>query len=137
LVFGNNPIEGGQYFNGALDNVKIYNKALTAAEVKRLFTSGTTPTDDQSQTLLSVVKGIYPNPAINTLTIKHHFAVTDDVFIRVFDQVGRQVDAIHFKKNQIPGGYITMNVNKYAPGIYYLNFVQDGNTLGTTKFIKQ
>ena len=137
LVFGNNPIEGGQYFNGALDNVKIYNKALTAAEVKKLFTSGTTPAEDQSLALLSVVKGLYPNPATSTLTVKHSFANTDDVLIRVFDQIGRQVDAIHFKKNQLPVGYFMLNVNAYPTGVYYLNFIKDGNTLGTTKFIKQ
>ncbi|MBL0109521.1 MAG: LamG domain-containing protein [Saprospiraceae bacterium] len=34
LIFGNNGSNGGQYFNGALDNLKIYNKALTADEVK-------------------------------------------------------------------------------------------------------
>ena len=43
---GNNPIEGGQYFQGALDEVKIYNKALTAEEVMRLYASGTTGTND-------------------------------------------------------------------------------------------
>ncbi len=80
---------------------------------------------------------MYPNPATSTLTIKHGFANTDDVLIRVFDQIGRQVDAIHFKKNQLPGGYLTLNVNAYSSGVYYLNFVKDGNALGTTKFIKQ
>jgi Concanavalin A-like lectin/glucanases superfamily/Secretion system C-terminal sorting domain len=136
LVFGNNPIEGGQYFNGALDNVKIYNKALTAAEVKKLFTSGTTPTDDQSAALFTMVKGLYPNPAINTLTVKHSFTNKEDVLIRVFDPLGRQVDAIHFAKNSIPAGYFSVNVSKYTPGTYFINFVQDGKNLGALKFDK-
>lgn len=137
LVFGNNPIEGGQYFNGALDNVKIYNKALTAAEVKKLFTSGTTPTEDQSAALLTVVKGIYPNPAINLLTVKHSFSSKEDVLIRVMDPLGRQVDAIHFTKNSMPSGYFNLNISKYAQGTYFMNFVQDGKSLGSMKFIKQ
>jgi chitodextrinase len=137
LVFGNNPIEGGQYFVGALDNVKIYNKALTAAEVKKLFTSGTTPTEDQSAALLTMVKGIYPNPAINILTVKHSFSSKEDVLIRVLDPLGRQVDAIHFAKNSMPSGYFNLNISKYAQGTYFMNFVQDGKSLGSMKFIKQ
>jgi chitodextrinase len=42
LGMGSNPIDGGQYFTGALDEVKIYNKALTPEEVAALFSQGTT-----------------------------------------------------------------------------------------------
>ncbi|MBK6390313.1 MAG: T9SS type A sorting domain-containing protein [Saprospiraceae bacterium] len=138
LIFGNNGSNGGQYFNGALDNLKIYNKALTADEVKKLFTSGTTPTNDQSSAaLLTVVKGLYPNPALSTLTVHHAFTGKEDVMVRVFDMLGRQVDAIHFVKNQMPAGYFSLNVGQYTPGNYLINFVRDGSSLGTMKFIKQ
>ncbi len=137
LVFGSNPIEGGQYFNGALDNVKIYNKALTAAEVLKLFNTGTTPTDDQSSAaLLTYVKGISPNPGINRITVQHSFTNKEDLLLRVFDTYGRQIDAIRFDKNQIPASQFDINISKYSSGTYYLHFVQNGKSLGSMKFIK-
>ena len=38
----NNGVASGNYFNGSLDDVRIYNKALTAEEVKRLYHLGAT-----------------------------------------------------------------------------------------------
>ena len=137
LVFGCNPIEGGQYFNGALDNLKIYNKALTAAEVKKLFTSGTTPVDDQpSPALQAVIQNISPNPTADILTVKHTFGNNEALLVRVFDLAGRQVDAINYGTSQIPAGQFSINVSHYAQGTYLLNFVQNGKSLGALKFMK-
>ena len=137
LVFGNNPIEGGQYFDGALDNVKIYNKALTAEEVTKLFNTGTTPVDEISGAeLASVVKSISPNPVTDLLTVHHSFSGKETVLVRVFDFAGRQVDALYFGKNLIPAGQFALNVNKYPPGPFLINFVRDGKNLGVLKFVK-
>ena len=138
LVFGSDAVEGGRYFVGALDNVKIYNKALTAAEINKLFKTGTTPTDDQpSVELLAVVKGVSPNPTSDFLTIKHAFTGNEDVLVRVFDLAGRQIDALSFGKNQIPSGQFSLNVSHYPQGTYLLNFVQAGKSLGALKFMKK
>ncbi len=138
LAFGGNPIDGGQYFLGALDNLKIYNKALTAAEVKKLFTTGTTPVEDvASAELLAFVKSIFPNPTTDILTIKHAFTGTDAVLVRVFDIAGREIDAINFAKNKIPAEQFSINVANYPKGTYLLNFVQEGKSLGALKFVKE
>ena len=138
LCFGSNPVDGGQYFPGALDNVKIYNKALTATEANKLFRTGATPTDDQaSAELLNVVKNVSPNPAKDVLTIKHAFTGDEDVLVRVMDVAGRQVDAVHFGKNAVPTGQFSLNVSSYSEGVYFLNFVQGGKSLGAVKFVKQ
>jgi chitodextrinase len=137
LYFGCNGVEGGQYFNGALDNVKIYNKALTAAEVNKLFKTGTTPTAETNVELLAVVKGVSPNPVTDVLTVKHAFTGNETVLVRVFDMVGRQIDAVSFGKNQIPTGQFSLNVGKYPQGAYMLNFVKDGQSIGSVKFMKE
>ena len=138
LGMGSNPIDGGQYFNGALDEVKIYNKALTPGEVAKLFNSGTTTgTDEQSAYLASVVKTVYPNPTTNQLLVKHTFNNLQPLLIRVFDVAGRQVDAVQFDKGELPEGQFSMDVSKYATGSYLLNFVLGGKNLGAVKFDKQ
>ena len=137
LIFGCNGIEGGQYFFGALDNVKLYNKAMTAGEINKLFKTGSTPVDEAaSAALAAAIRSISPNPVSDVLTIKHAFTGNEEILVRVFDMVGRQVDAVRFAKNAMPAGQFTLNTSSYQQGTYFLNIVQDGKSLGAMKFVK-
>ena len=138
LGMGNNPDNGGQYFNGALDEVKIYNRALTPEEVNKLFTKGDiTSLDEKLSELASVVKAIYPNPSTDQLFVKHNFNNLQPLLLRVFDTAGRQVDAVRFDKNELPTGQFSLKVGQYTTGTYFLNFVWGGKNLGSVKFDKQ
>jgi hypothetical protein len=138
LGMGNNPIEGGQYFQGALDEVKIYNKSLTAAEILHLFNAGTTGTNDNLHAeLFQMVKDVFPNPATELLWVKHTFDGQQSLLVRAFDLQGRQIDAKQFGKNEIPTGQFSMNVQNYPAGTYFLNFVLGGKDLGSLKFEKK
>ncbi len=56
LGMGNNPIEGGQFFEGSLDEVKIYNKALTSDEILQLYATGTTGIKDLQNELQNTLR---------------------------------------------------------------------------------
>jgi chitodextrinase len=138
LCFGSNPIEGGQYFIGALDNVKIYNKALTAGEIQQLFNTGTTATKDLLPNgLKNLVLSVSPNPTADVLTVKHAFNGNQALLVRVFDAAGRQVDDLHFEKNEVPVGQFSLNVSNYPNGHYTLNFAFGGKNIGAVQFNKQ
>jgi hypothetical protein len=138
LCFGNNPVEGGQYFIGGLDEVKIYNKALTGDEIAHLYANGTTATQDQlTSDLRNVVLNLSPNPVTDVLTIQHNFPDNQPLLIRVFDAQGRQIDAQQYGKDKIPAGQITMHVGTYPKGIYSVNFVLGGKNLGALQLTKQ
>ena len=138
LCFGSNPIEGGQYFIGALDNVKIYNKALTAGEIQQLFNKGTTATKDLlPNELKNLVLSVSPNPTVDILTIQHQFNSNQSLLVRVFDAAGRQVDDLHFAKNEVPIDQFSLNVHNYPVGNYTLDFVLGGKNLGAVQFNKQ
>ena len=138
LGMGNNPDNGGQYFTGALDEVKIYNRALSPDEVSLLFTKGDiTGVDDKFGELASVVQAVYPNPTTDQLIVNHTFNNLQPLLIRVFDTAGRQVDAVRYDKNELPNGQFSLNVGNYAAGTYFLNFVLGGKNLGSVKFDKQ
>jgi chitodextrinase len=135
LCFGSNPIEGGQYFIGALDNVKIYNKALNADEIGHLYNTGTTKTDDLASNLLkNLILSVAPNPSADILTVQHAFDGKQALSIRVFDAFGRQVDDLNFAKNEVPTGQFSINVHNYAAGNYSMDFVLGGKSLGAVKF---
>ena len=102
-----------------------------------MFRTGSTPVDDQaSAALLTLVKGISPNPVSNELTITHNFTGKEAVLVRVFDVFGRQIDALNFDKNDMPVGQFSLNTSRYVSGNYLINFVQDGKSLGALKFVK-
>lgn len=131
---GNNPIEGGQYFNGALDEVKVYNRALTPDEVSRLYNTGTTGTEDLSQLLDAAIEVVYPNPSSDKVHIVHKLQGKESLLIRVFDTDGRQLDARRFSRGDLAGGeQLTLNVAGYPAGAYFVNFVIDGKNSGSVK----
>jgi hypothetical protein len=135
LCMASNPIEGGQYFHGALDNVKIYNKALTATEINKLYKTGTSGIEDFAVAKYGDIN-VTPNPVSDILNIDHKFGAADNVQIRILDNMGRQYDGFVPSKGAIQSGKISASTNGYAPGMYYVNFIVDGKNIGSVKFIK-
>lgn len=127
---------GGFYFPGALDEVKIYNKALTSAEILQLFETGTTGLEDL-RNIGKYVDIMYPNPTKNDLTIRHSFDASEDLLVRIYDQAGRQVGLHRIDPSQVSSGYINLNVAGIGAGIYNINFVLGGQNLGSVPFMKQ
>ena len=136
LGFGNNPIDGGQYFIGALDNVKIYNKALTDGEIATLYATGISSANDINL-VKDYIDQVFPNPAAEYLTVRHHLPANQDLLLRIFDMQGRQLDAVRMNRNEVATGQFSVNVNNYPAGMYSLNFVLGGKNLGSVKFTKQ
>jgi len=138
LAMANNlEFPGREYFHGALDEVKLYNKALTGDEILQLFTTGTTGIKELQSELLKYVEIIYPNPTLDDLTIKHGFGVREDLLVRMFDQSGRQVESKRVNAQDMDNGLISLNVAGLQGGIYSLNFVLGGKNLGSMPFVKQ
>jgi hypothetical protein len=135
LCFGNNPIEGGQYFIGALDEVKIYNRAITAEEAANLYNNGSTGTEEL-QLVHQYVEELYPNPATAVLNVRHQLPANQGLLLRVFDLQGRQLDAVRLSKSEVASGQFTLQVGHYPKGMYALNFVLGGKNLGSVKFEK-
>ena len=77
---------------------------------------------------------VYPNPANELLNITFLHTLPDDVFIHVFDSIGRLHGkrVIKFSYNRT----IQINVADLHPGMYFLH-VQYGEITETVSFIKQ
>jgi len=137
LGMGNNPVEGGQYFHGALDQVKFYNKALTSEEISKLYETGTTGIGEVPTEVKKYVDLIYPNPTADQLLIKHGFGSRQDLLIRIFDIAGREISSTKIDAKDMQNGQIKMNVADINTGMYNLNFVLGGKNLGSIPFVKQ
>lgn len=137
LGMGSNPVDGGQYFNGALDDLKIYNRALTGDEVKKLFTSGTTGLKELISKIGSLVEVVYPNPTSDMLTVHHQLSGDKALLLRVFDVTGKQIDAMQVSPTQLINKEIRLDVSNYVAGLYSLNFILAGENMGSVPFLKK
>ncbi len=112
-------------FNGVLDDIRIYNYALSVDSIQALA-GGTTAVDEDKKKLLPtefVLEQNFPNPFNPATTIR--FSVPTIVgtghalSLRVFDLLGREVAALVNSDLQ-PGFYtVRWNAENAASGIYY------------------
>jgi hypothetical protein len=136
LGIGNNPIDGGQYFTGALDELKIYNRALTANEVENAYTNATTGLERLSPEIQANIELIYPNPVSDEVSIKHQFSTKQNILVRIFDNSGRQVESHRLSAQDLGMETITLRLGNYPNGFYQMNFVVDGASIGSIPFVR-
>src|SRR5678810_70507 len=118
FIMASDAVEGGRYFHGALDEVKIYNKALTGDEITQLYETGVTAIGDVPNEVKKYVDVIYPNPTADQLLIKHGFGSTQDLLIRVFDVSGREISSSKIDAKDMQNGQIRLNVAGINTGMY-------------------
>ena len=114
--------EGGTFFNGMLDDLKIYNYALSQAEVTSLFSSNTLSSKDFIKD--DIEASLYPNPVTNTLNIEMSNEVKS---IEIYNILGQKV--LEASNKQI-------NVSSLVSGIYMVKIQDVENEVSTKKFIK-
>lgn len=136
LGIGNNPIQGGQYFIGALDELKIYNRALTADEVENGYLNATTGITRLTPEIQASIELVYPNPVHDEISIKHKFTSKQNVLIRIFDNSGRQVESHPMTSQDLSMETITLRLGNQPTGFYQMNFVVNGKSIGSVPFVR-
>jgi hypothetical protein len=76
---------------------------------------------------------VFPNPASETINVKHSFTQNNEFKIKILDQVGRVVSVFTVLNPEIS---TAINISNFAPGIYFIELTsKDG--VSAEKFIKQ
>ena len=74
----------------------------------------------------------HPNPAVDYLTVEMNDLSLQQAVVTVYDAIGREV------KTQLMSSNATkIDVTDLEQGIYYLRIVNNNNTIGVRKFVKQ
>jgi len=108
-----------QYFNGSIDELKIFNRVLTAEEVKKMYNSTLVPTNSKLDVNSSEI-AIYPNPTTDKLEIEIQNSVFKIRSIIVTDVLGSQVIRLsEVKENNI------ISLQDIPEGIYFVNIIGD------------
>lgn len=110
-------------FNGQVDDLKIYDRAISSSEVLNLFNSNTTlSSSDFNQNNLEV--SLFPNPVLDILNIKTE---TEIKSLEIYTIQGQRVKISNQKQ---------LNVSDLAKGIYLVKIQNNENSILTKKFIK-
>lgn len=121
-------------FNGKIDDVMIYNRALTYQEVVQLNSDKSTSIDEIK---ISQIKfGVYPNPSHESFTIDlgNLNITTSALNVKVINNLGQEFEILSCEKYDQ-----TIQVNhNLSPGIYYIQLTDvTGRVIGTEKLVVQ
>jgi hypothetical protein len=131
---GANPKGSENYFNGIIDDIRLYNRVISAEEVKQFcYNTANSYDDGASDDPGSPQCIVSPNPNNGTFNVKKITANTNTLatltVTSMFGQVVYQADVP--VQNGVLDTYISIQT---PPGVYYL-MVNCGNDNSVTKFI--
>jgi len=140
--------DGGAAFQGDLDDIRVYNYALSASEISNLFTvpeggggsgGGRIAANDIVAEPVQLTESdlsmkLYPNPTDDILHIEFGNMSGTEMEISISDQVGR----MYFKTIEIVKNDMTINLNdmNLRSGLYFLT-TKSAKYFKTTKLIKR
>lgn len=108
-------------FNGAIDDLKIYNYALNATEVSSLYTNNTLTSENFNLNNLEVK--LYPNPVRDILNIE----IENDIqSIEIYNIQGQKVLSSNQKQ---------INVSDLATGMYMVRIQDIDDNIATKKIV--
>lgn len=112
-----------EYFSGAIDDIRVYNRTLTASEVDKLYNEMPLTV---ANTLNYNTCRIYPNPVLNNLYIEFENGGSNILHtIKLTNIIGQEVINIKTSENKLT---LTPK-DKNLTGIYFLSVYDALNTL--------
>ena len=127
-----NIANGSMWYNGSMDDVRVFSKVLTQCEIDSLcsirIVSDITDINDRMRIVIS------PNPNLGTFTVELPEAAKSGMKFRITDLTGRTI-----QESQIDIGskQQTVLANALSSGMYLLQVVSETKVLAVEKFVKQ
>ncbi len=115
LWFGVHVFTLSTYYNGKLDDIGIWNRALTPLEIQQIY-QGPTGISEHS---ISNGLIVYPNPVSDELFIIENSTLPENIF--VFDALGQKI-----RTWRTSGSTFFVSIKELSSGIYYIR--DDKNT---------
>ncbi|MBL7827283.1 MAG: T9SS type A sorting domain-containing protein [Saprospiraceae bacterium] len=114
-----------------LQNDDELRNSIVGLDNIELCASATSPAPETPEAIMQM--RIYPNPNAGTFTVDLPQPARADMRMRVVDIMGRIV----MEQQAIPGSVRQVIISPNLPsGLYFLQLTEQGNVLGTSKFVK-
>lgn len=112
---------GAAAFNGAIDDLKIYDRALSQTDITSVYTTLSAADFNQNNLKAS----LYPNPVRDILNIETE---TELKSVEIYNLQGQKVKTSNQKQ---------INVSNLASGTYLVKIQDENNGVATKKIVKQ
>jgi hypothetical protein len=136
LVFGQAG-NGQRKFVGMLDDVQIYNKALTAEEIASIM-AGDTAVETESPSNVAnefQLHGNYPNPFNPSTTISYSLHKSGFVNLKIYNLLGEELEVV-VSDYQYPGVHTArFDASNLTGGIYFYTLQVDATFSETRKMV--
>jgi hypothetical protein len=118
---------GGDPFNGAMDEFRVYNRVLSSDEVAALYKLPTS-VDQNIETPISdfILYQNYPNPFNPTTLIRYQLPARSNVSLKVYNLLGQEVATLFEGIRQQGNFEATFDGNKLAAGVYLYRLSANG-----------
>lgn len=130
LIGGERNFNNQHYWDGDIDDMRIYNRVVTAQEIGALSTEGTTGINEKL--LNNNIVNVYPNPSSNLITIKKN-SFKDDLKIKITNSLGQLFVYHYMDENEIK-----IDLSEYNSGIYFVQVSDEkGKVISVKKVMKE
>lgn len=133
-----NPLSHASFFDGSIDDIRIYNRPLTAAEIDTLFHENGWTSSVLNDQVNEIPKAFalfqnYPNP-FNPLTkIQYALPISSFVTIKIFNILGQEVKVLVNGYQNAGYHEITCDLSRLSSAIYL--YKMNAGTFTDTKKI--
>jgi hypothetical protein len=127
--YGTDDIHIGRYhsgysgysFKGGLDEIRIYNRALSESEVNDIYNQVTAVEENEIGVLPTnyYLTQNYPNPFNPTSTIKFQIPELSFVSLKVYDVLGNEIETIVNEEKPTGSYKVEFNANGLPSGVYF------------------
>jgi hypothetical protein len=128
-----------EFFNGKIDDVHLYSRALSDADILELF-SVPSAVDDASPTVPLAIGRPYPNPTYAQATIEFSLGSPEVVQLAIYDVLGRRIRLL--RSESLEAGFHSATWNGQddsnvpaPPGIYFFD-LRAGNLSRTSRVVR-
>jgi hypothetical protein len=128
--YGTDDIYIGRYhtgnpnysFKGGLDEIRIYNRPLSASEINDIYNQ-VTQVENNINNLPEefALSQNYPNPFNPSTRIKYSITQTSKVIIRIFDILGNEIETLVNEEKPTGIYEIEWNATDLPSGVYFYN----------------
>src|SRR5262249_50901277 len=113
------------YYSGKIDDISIYNRALSTQEVDTLFTTGITALNNDNS-----IK-VFPNPAADQLTIEYDKLNRPSPQFILYNSFGEEV-----MNRTLTAKTNTIDISKLPAGIYFYKLCSEQSIINAGKIAK-
>ena len=120
------------FFEGAIDEIKIFDHPLNQAEVDSLFAEGFITTDITSNFTENIQIDLYPNPAGKIINLKLYHQGTGQLTFKIYNTAGKIVLIEEVRNNN---DLTSIDISNLRKGIYIYSIDEGSKTIKSDKLI--